>query len=102
MLKVAMTDFTIKIASHLADLFGSLSDTSRLRIIDALLEGERSVGEIALGLAMSESAVSHQLQRLRVMRLVQSRKQGRKIFYSLDDEHVTRLFQMGLDHVLHG
>lgn len=97
-----MTDFTIKTASHLADLFGSLSDASRLRIIDALLEGERSVGEIALDLAMSESAVSHQLQRLRVMRLVQSRKQGRKIFYSLDDEHVTRLFQMGLDHVLHG
>jgi DNA-binding transcriptional ArsR family regulator len=89
-------------ASHLADLFASLSDANRLRIIDFLLLGERSVGEIASGLAMSDSAVSHQLQRLRVMRLVRSRKAGRRIFYSLDDEHVTRLFQMGLDHVIHG
>jgi DNA-binding transcriptional ArsR family regulator len=89
-------------ASHLADLFGSLSDASRLRIIDALLDGERSVGELASELAMTGSAVSHQLQRLRVMRLVRNRKVGRQIFYSLDDEHVTRLFQMGLDHILHG
>jgi ArsR family transcriptional regulator, lead/cadmium/zinc/bismuth-responsive transcriptional repressor len=97
-----MTNLTSKTASHLADLFASLSDASRLRIIDALLEGERSVGEIAVRLAMSESAVSHQLQRLRVMRLVHSRKQGRNIFYTLDDEHVTRLYQMGLDHILYG
>jgi ArsR family transcriptional regulator len=97
-----MSELNTQTASHLADLFGSLSDASRLRIIDSLLGGERSVGDIAAGLTMTDSAVSHQLQRLRVMRLVRSRKQGRRIFYSLDDEHVTRLFQMGLDHILHG
>jgi DNA-binding transcriptional ArsR family regulator len=89
-------------ASHLADLFGTLSDPSRLRIIDALLDCERSVGEIAGMLGMTESAVSHQLKRLRVMRLVRVRKEGRMVFYCLDDDHVTRLFKMGLDHVEHG
>jgi ArsR family transcriptional regulator, lead/cadmium/zinc/bismuth-responsive transcriptional repressor len=89
-------------AARLADLFATLGDPSRLRVIDCLLSGEQSVGQTAEILGMSESAVSHQLQRLRVMRLVRSRKQGRRIFYSLDDDHVTRLFQLGLDHVLHG
>ena len=97
-----MSDLTELTASHLAELFGTLSDASRLRIIDALLGGERSVGAIASLLGMSGSAVSHQLRGLRFMRLVRVRKAGRQVFYSLDDEHVVRLFQMGLEHVLHG
>ena len=87
---------------HLADLFSALSDPTRLAIISALLQHEMSVGEIAQGIGMSESAVSHQLRGLRQMRIVRPRKEGRQVFYCLDDDHVARLFQMGLEHVVHG
>ena len=89
-------------STHLADLFSALSDPTRLRIISVLLEGEMNVGEIASQLEMTESAVSHQLRGLRQMRLVCSRKNGRQVFYSLDDDHVSKLYRMGLDHVEHG
>lgn len=89
-------------AMELAELFSSLSDTSRVRIISALLEAEMSVGGLAERLRMSESAVSHQLRGLRHMRLIRGRRQGRQIFYSLADNHVEQLFRMGLDHVEHG
>jgi len=89
-------------AIELAELFSMLSDASRVRIISALLEQELSVGALARGLSMSESAVSHQLRGLRQMRLVRGRRQGRHVFYSLDDSHVEQLFRMGLDHVEHG
>ncbi len=87
---------------ELADLFSSLSDASRVRIIAALLETELSVGVLAERLRMSESAVSHQLRGLRQMRLIRGRREGRQIFYSLADNHVEALFRMGLDHVEHG
>ncbi len=89
-------------AIALADVFSALSDPSRLTLISVLLEHEMSVGEIAASIKLSESAVSHQLRGLRHMHLVRPRKQGRQVFYCLDDDHVARLFQMGLDHVLHG
>jgi len=89
-------------AIRLADLFSTLSDTNRIRIISALLEKEMSVGKLAQKLEMSQSAISHQLRGLRHMRLVRTRKEGRQVFYCLDDEHVKRLFRMGLDHVEHG
>jgi ArsR family transcriptional regulator, lead/cadmium/zinc/bismuth-responsive transcriptional repressor len=89
-------------SSRLADLFSALSDPTRLRIISVLLEGEMNVGDIAARLEMTESAVSHQLRGLRYMRLVRSRKNGRQVFYSLDDDHVAKLYRMGLDHVEHG
>ena len=89
-------------AFHLADLFSALSDPTRLRIISVLLDGEMNVGEIANQLAMTESAVSHQLRGLRQMKLVRSRKNGRQVYYTLDDDHVAKLYRMGLDHVAHG
>ena len=89
-------------SSHLADLFSALSDPTRLRIISVLLEGERNVGDIAAQLHMTESAVSHQLRGLRQMRLVRSRKDGRQVYYALADDHVTKLYLLGLDHVEHG
>ncbi len=89
-------------AMELAELFSSLSDTSRVRIIAALLETELNVSALAARLRMSESAVSHQLHGLRQMRLIRGRRQGRQIFYSLADNHVEQLFRMGLDHVEHG
>jgi ArsR family transcriptional regulator, lead/cadmium/zinc/bismuth-responsive transcriptional repressor len=88
--------------THLADLFSALSDSTRLRIISVLLDREMNVGDIAAQLGMTESAVSHQLRGLRQMRLVRSRKDGRQVFYALDDDHVARLYRLGLDHVEHG
>jgi len=89
-------------SSHLADLFSALSDPTRLRIISVLLESELNVGDIATQLTMTESAVSHQLRGLRQLRLVRSRKNGRQVYYALDDDHVAKLYRLGLDHVEHG
>ena len=86
---------------HLANLFSALSDPTRLRILDLLLDDELSVGVIAEQLGMTESAVSHQLRGLRLQRIVRARKQGRQVFYCLDDEHVAELFRLGLQHMEH-
>ena len=91
-----------QISTHLADLFSALSDPTRLRIISILLESELNVGDIAAQLTMTESAVSHQLRGLRQLRLVRSRKNGRQVFYALDDDHVAKLYRLGLEHVEHG
>jgi len=89
-------------SAHLADLFSALSDPTRLRIISVLLDSELNVGDIATQLTMTESAVSHQLRGLRQLRLVRSRKNGRQVYYALDDDHVAKLYRLGLDHVEHG
>lgn len=89
-------------AIKLAELFSALSDASRIRIIAQLMDGEMSVRTLADGLSMTESAVSHQLRGLRQMHLVRARKSGRQVFYSIDDDHVARLFTLGIDHVQHG
>ena len=94
-------DCTEKQAADLAELFRSLGDASRVRIIATLLKGETNVGSLAAIVGISESAVSHQMRTLRQMRIVRARKQGREVYYSLDDEHVIDLFQRGLDHVKH-
>jgi ArsR family transcriptional regulator, lead/cadmium/zinc/bismuth-responsive transcriptional repressor len=91
-----------KTSTDLADLFSALSDPTRLRIISVLLDGEMNVGDIAARLEMTESAVSHQLRGLRHMKLVRSRKNGRQVYYALDDDHVTKLYLLGLDHIEHG
>jgi ArsR family transcriptional regulator len=88
--------------THLADLFSALSDPTRLRIISVLLVGEMNVGDIAAQLGMTESAVSHQLRGLRQLRLVRARKNGRQVYYTLDDDHIAKLYRLGLDHVEHG
>ena len=89
-------------SSHLADLFSALSDPTRLRIISVLLDSEMNVGDLAAHLAMTESAVSHQLRGLRQMKLVRSRKNGRQVYYALGGDHVAKLYRLGLDHVEHG
>jgi len=88
-------------AAKVADLFGALSDASRVRIISVLVGGERNVRSLAQAVGISESAVSHQLRGLRQMRLVRPRRQGRQVFYCLDDKHIVDLYKRGLDHVLH-
>jgi DNA-binding transcriptional ArsR family regulator len=91
------------LAQRTAELFSALSDPNRVRIISALLDqGEMNVSSIAHNLEMSESAVSHQLRGLRQLRLVQARREGRQIFYRLDDEHVADLLEQGMEHARHG
>lgn len=89
-------------AAQVAELFRAFSDPRRVRLIAALAEGELNVGALAEIVGVSESAVSHHLRGLRQMRLVRARKDGRQVFYELDDDHVAALFRQGLDHVQHG
>jgi len=89
-------------AAQVAELFRALSDTSRVRIISALAGCEMNVSALAEAVGISESAVSHHMRGLRQMRLVRARKEGRQVFYCLDDDHIADLFQRGLDHVQHG
>lgn len=88
-------------ASRIASLFESLSNPTRVRIISSLLDGEVNVGDLVQLIGLSKSAISHQLRGLRDKRVIRSRKQGRQVFISLDDEHISEMFQRGLDHVCH-
>lgn len=83
----------------LAELFKALGDSTRVRILHALSLEELCVCDIASLLNLSQSAVSHQLRLLRIARLVKSRKSGKMVYYSLDDEHVKSLITKGLEHV---
>lgn len=89
-------------ARHLADFFNALSDPTRVRIISALSAAELCVGDLAATLGMTQSAISHQLRLLRRLRVVRGRREGRQVFYALDDSHIEHLFQQGLDHMTHG
>jgi ArsR family transcriptional regulator, lead/cadmium/zinc/bismuth-responsive transcriptional repressor len=83
----------------LADTFSALGDPTRVRILDALSHGELCVCDLAAVLRLSQSAVSHQLRLLRGMRLVRPRRDGRVVFYSLDDQHIMSIFKQTLQHV---
>ncbi len=85
----------------LAAIFGALADPSRLRLLYLLLQGECSVGQLAEEAQLSASAASHQLRVLRGLRLVRQRRQGRHVFYRLDDDCVLALISEGLRHVRH-
>lgn len=89
-------------AVRLAETFKALSDPTRVRIVSLLADAELCVCDLAAALGMSQSAVSHQLRTLRDLQLVRRRREGRQIFYALDDDHVADLFRRGLDHVTHG
>lgn len=83
----------------LAETFRVLGDATRVRILDAIARSELCVCDIARVVGLSESAVSHQLRLLRAMRLVRPRRAGRMVFYTLDDQHIVKLFEQGLEHV---
>jgi ArsR family transcriptional regulator, lead/cadmium/zinc/bismuth-responsive transcriptional repressor len=89
-------------AAHVAELFRSFSDTSRVRILSALVSQELNVGALAGLVGISESAISHHLRGLRQMRLVQARRDGKEVYYRIDDEHVIALFQQGIKHIKDG
>ena len=82
-------------------IFKMLSDQSRLRIIFALHDTEMCVAHLCETLGMQQSAVSHQLQNLKTARLVKSRKEGKNVFYSLDDAHVLHIIDQVLEHIRH-
>jgi ArsR family transcriptional regulator, lead/cadmium/zinc/bismuth-responsive transcriptional repressor len=84
----------------LAELFKVFGDTTRIKILCALFESEMCVCDIAALLNMTQSAISHQLRALKQARLVKYRKDGKIVFYSLDDDHVQSIFRLGLTHVI--
>lgn len=83
----------------IADTFQILANPTRLQIVRALAGRELCVGDLAATVGASHSAVSHHLRQLRQMRLVRYRREGKLTYYSLDDEHVAQLFDLGLVHV---
>jgi len=83
----------------LAETFKLLGDATRVRILDALSRAELCVCDLARLLELNESAVSHQLRLLLGMRVVKARRDGRHIYYTMDDAHIVGLFEQGLEHV---
>ncbi|MGM0370268.1 MAG: ArsR/SmtB family transcription factor [Bacillota bacterium] len=88
------------VAERLAETFKVLSDPTRIKIINALANKELCVCDISELLDMTQSAISHQLRKLRELKLVKYRKEGRVVYYSLNDYHIFQLFSQGLAHVL--
>ncbi len=92
---------SVERASAIAETFRALADPTRIRIVSILAQGERCVHDVCLALDLEQSAVSHQLRVLRDRRIVRSRREGRHIFYALDDEHVEELLENGRRHEEH-
>ena len=89
-----------EITTTLAETFKVLSTPTRIKIINALAQKELCVCDISELLDISQSAISHQLKKLRELKLVKYRKEGRIVYYSLDDDHILQLFAQGLAHVM--
>lgn len=87
--------------NKLAEFFKLLGDTTRAKILWALDQNEMCVCDIANVLGMSKSSISHQLGTLRRSNIVKCRKQGKEVYYTLDDDHVKGLFELGLEHINH-
>ncbi len=86
-------------AAHVAELFRAFSDTSRVRILSAIIEQEQNNSTLAQMIGVTESAVSHHLRSLRQIRIVQARRDGKEVYYSVVDPHIVSLFQQGVEHV---
>lgn len=84
---------------ELAELYKVFGDTTRIRILFVLYEGEMCVCGIAELLNMTQSAISHQLRVLKNSKLVKFRKEGKTVFYSLDDDHIFKILNQGLEHI---
>lgn len=89
-------------ALKLSEVFKVLGDQTRIKIIFALSRCDLCVCDIAATVGMTQSAVSHQLRLMRSMKLVKFRKEGKSVFYSLDDDHILQLFNQGMEHMKHG
>ena len=87
--------------NKLAEFFKILGDTTRAKILFALDQNEMCVCDIANVLGMSKSSISHQLGTLRRMNIVKCRKQGKEVYYTMDDDHVQKLFELGIEYIEH-
>lgn len=85
---------------YISDFYKALSDSTRIKIINVLEKRELCVCDISSLLNMTKSAVSHQLKNLREMNLIKSRKVGKEVWYTLADEHVSRVFDISLEHIM--
>lgn len=88
-----------EILYDLAELFKVFGDSTRVKILYALFESELCVGDIAQLLGLTQTAVSHQLRVLKTNKLVRFRKDGKNVFYTLSDDHVRSIIEMGMEHV---
>jgi len=86
-------------AAHVAELFRSFSDSSRVRILYAIINQELNTSKLAELIGITESAVSHHLRGLRQQHLVQAHRVGKEVFYKVIDEHIIALFQQGVQHI---
>ena len=92
----------IEIINELSEFFKVFSDTTRLRILEVLLQKETYVGDISNKIKVSASAVSHQLSYLRSTNIVKTRKEGQIIYYSIADNHIKVIMEYGLEHIKEG
>lgn len=88
-----------EVLSDLAELFKMFADSTRIKILYTLLDGSKSVNEIASELEMNQPAISHQLKILKSQKLVRGIRDGKSIYYSLDDEHVSAILNKGMEHI---
>lgn len=86
---------------RIAELFKGFADATRIQILTLLLDGEMCVNDIAQAVELTQSAISHQLRLLKQMHLIKYRREGKNILYSLADDHVQTIIQMGLEHIDH-
>ena len=94
-----MTEYNELHLLQLAELYKVLGDSTRIRILELLSRQELCVQDIADGLAMTQSAISHQLSVLKKSKLVKSRRSGKTVFYSLADAHVRAIINQGMEHI---
>ena len=97
---MAEQNLTLETSQQIAELFKAFGDTTRVRIMWLLLPHEQCVSDIAQALDISQSAISHQLRILKQMHLIKVRREGKNSLYSLADDHVRTILQMGLEHVM--
>ena len=86
---------------NLASLFKMFGDGTRIQILHALEQGEMCVCDLANVLSMTKSSISHQLSKMKDVGLVKCRKSGKTVYYSLDDNHISEIFEVGLEHTNH-
>lgn len=92
-------DITEQDMIDLSDLFKVFGDSSRIKIMNSIYNNKKCVCQIAEELGMTHSAVSHQLKNLKQARLVKSERDGKEIYYVLDDEHIEKIFLLSLEHI---
>lgn len=87
--------------NQLSDLFKILGDRTRIAILQTLDQNEMCVCDLANALDMTKSSISHQLATLREAHIIKSRRAGKEVYYTMDDEHITKLYELGLAHIKH-